>query len=247
MKTLGVLGGLGPMATAYFLQLLTQMSDAAADQEHMEIVLYSKPAVPDRTKFIIGESSLDPVPDMVAAGLCLKEMGADLLAIPCITAHYFHRELEEKIGLPVLHAIEDTVSYLQEDHRTKVGILATDGTIKSGLFQDALDRAGIAFLVPDAEDQKGVMDIIYRQIKAGKPVDMALFGGISKKLIRSGAQTVLLACTELSLIKRDHVLSAEYLDVMEVLARRAVLECGRLRSEYQRLGRHTEGADGLRL
>ncbi len=236
MKTLGVLGGLGPMATAYFLQLLTQMSDASTDQEHMEVVLYSKPAVPDRTKFITGESSMDPVPDMVEAGICLKKMGADLLAIPCITAHYFHRELEEKIGLPVLHAIEDTVCYLQEDRRNKVGILATNGTIRSGLFQAALCRAGITPLVPDAEDQKGVMDIIYRQIKAGKPVDMALFDQVSGRLFRQGAQTVLLACTELSLIKRDHILPAGYLDVMEVLARRSVLECGRLRAEYQRLG-----------
>ena len=84
MRTLGILGGLGPMATAYFLQLLTQMSDARTDQEHMEILLYSKPSIPDRTDYITGKSEISPVEDMVMAGKKLREMGADILAIPCI-------------------------------------------------------------------------------------------------------------------------------------------------------------------
>ena len=105
MRTLGVLGGLGPMATAYFLQLLTQMTDAATDQEHMEILLYNKPSIPDRTGYITGKRKRSPVGDMVGVGKKLKEMGADILAIPCITAHFFHQELEKEIGLPIIHAI----------------------------------------------------------------------------------------------------------------------------------------------
>ena len=233
MKTLGVIGGLGPMASAYFLQLLTQMSDAQTDQEHMEILMYSKPAIPDRTKYIIGESEENPAPDMIMAGKKLKEMGADILAIPCITAHYFHKELEDEIGLPIIHAVEETVSCLEEKQLTQVGILATDGTIRSGLFQKALEQRGIRPVLPDAESQKKVMEIIYQQIKTGKSVDLESFYGISGEMSGQGAQVILLACTELSLIKRDHDLPTGYLDVMEVLARKAVQSCNRVRKEYR--------------
>lgn len=233
MKKLGILGGLGPMATAYFLQLLTQMSDAQTDQEHMEIVLYSKPSIPDRTKYIIGESEISPVEDMVAVGQKLKEMGADILAIPCITAHYFHKELEERIGLPIIHAIEETVFRLEEEKTAKVGILATDGTIASGLFQNALEQHGIQAVIPVAESQKKLMEIIYHEIKAGAKINMPLFHQIARELFDQGAEVILLACTELSLIKKEHVLPAGYLDVMEVLARKAVQCCNRVREEYR--------------
>ena len=233
MKTLGVIGGLGPMACAYFLQLVTQMSDAQTDQEHMEILLYSRPSIPDRTKYIIGESEDNPVPDMAAAGRKLKEMGADILAIPCITAHYFHRELEDEIGLPIIHAVEETITCLEEIKTTRVGILATDGTIQSGLFQNALEQHGIRPILPETDSQKRVMEIIYRQIKAGKSVDMECFYKISEEMTGQGAQVILLGCTELSLIKRDYDLPTGYLDVMEVLARKAVQSCNRVRKEYR--------------
>lgn len=235
MKTLGVLGGLGPMATAYFLQLVTQMSDAGTDQEHMEVVLYSKPSIPDRTSFIIGKSERSPVEDMVMAGSKLKEMGADIIAIPCVTAHYFHGELEARIGVPIIHAIEETVSYLEKENITKAGILATDGTIQSGLFQSALEQRGICPLIPEAESQKKLMEIIYQGIKAGGEVDVPLFHQIAQGLFGQGAEVVLLACTELSLIKKDYRLPAGYLDVMEVLARRAVRICNHLKEEYIQL------------
>ena len=235
MRTLGILGGLGPMATAYFLQLLTQMSDARTDQEHMEILLYSKPSIPDRTDYITGKSEISPVEDMVMAGKKLREMGADILAIPCITAHFFHQELERRIGFPIIHAIEETAFYLEEEKVSRAGILATDGTIQSGLFQKALKQRGICPMIPDSESQKGIMEIIYQEIKAGKEVNMPLFYQIAENLFDQGAEVILLACTELSLIKRDHSLPAGCLDVMEVLARKAVQSCNRVREEYARL------------
>ena len=96
MKKLGIIGGLGPMATAYFLQLLTRMSDAASDQEHMEILLHSKPQIPDRTRFILGQSPENPLPRMIEIGIGLKEQGAELIAIPCVTAHYFQKSWKRR-------------------------------------------------------------------------------------------------------------------------------------------------------
>ena len=235
MRTLGILGGLGPMAIAYFLQLLTQMTDAATDQEHMEILLYNKPSIPDRTGYITGKRKRSPVGDMVGVGKKLKEMGADILAIPCITAHFFHQELEKEIGLPIIHAIEETEFYLEEEKAVRVGILATDGTIQSGLFQNALKQRGICPVIPDIGSQKSLMEIIYQEIKAGKEVNMSLFYRIVEELFNQGAEVILLACTELSLIKRDYNLPTGCLDVMEVLARKAVQSCNRVREEYARL------------
>ena len=241
MKKLGVIGGLGPMATAYFLQLLTQMSDAETDQEHMEILLHSKPRIPDRTRFILGRSGEDPLPQMIEVGIDLKSQGAEVIAIPCVTAHYFQKNLEDAIGIPILNAVEETVLCLKEAGISRAGILATDGTIESGLFQRAFAGEGISAMLPDRAGQQAVMQIIYQNVKAGQPVDSAAFWRVAEGLFGQGAQAVLLACTELSLVKRDFGLGEGFLDVMEVLARKAVLICGRLKGQYECLLRLREG------
>ena len=235
MKKLGIIGGLGPMATVYFMQLLTQMSDAKSDQEHMEILLHSKPQIPDRTRFIIGQSKENPFPPMVEIGIDLKSQGADLIAVPCITAHYFQKKLEAEIGIPILNAIEETALCLKESGIGRAGIMATDGTIESGLFQKAFEEEKIQCILPDRESQQAVMDMIYGKIKAGEQVDPDVFQDAAGKLFDKGAEAVLLACTELSLVKRDLEIGAGFLDVMEVLARKAVLCCGHLKKEYEHL------------
>lgn len=235
MKILGVLGGLGPMASAYFLQLIVQMSEAAADQEHMEVLLHSMPRIPDRTRYILGQSAENPMPLMAKAGRGLADQGAEVLAIPCITAHYFQRQLEEEIGIPILNAVWETVACLEEAGVKRVGILATDGTLASRLFQTCLEQHHISCRVPGEQDQESVMHLIYENVKAGKPVEFSLFQAVSDRLFAQGAQVILLACTELSLVKRDHVLGPGFLDVLEVLARKAVLCCGRLKKEYENL------------
>ena len=232
MKILGVLGGLGPMASAYFLQLVVQMSDAVTDQEHIEVILHSKPQIPDRTRYILKQSRDNPLPQMSEAGRRLAAQGAEILAIPCITAHYFQEQLEAEIGVPILNAIEETALYLEQKGVARVGILATDGTLASRLFQTCLEEHQISCITPGEEDQRTVMHLIYENVKAGKPVEFPLFEALSDRLFDEGAQVILLACTELSLIKRDYVLGMGFLDVLEVLARKAVLCCGRLKKEY---------------
>lgn len=235
MSTLGIIGGLGPMATAYFMQLLTQMSDAETDQDHMDILVYSKPSIPDRTQYILGKSDENPVPEMVFAGRTLRQMGAQLIAIPCITAHYFHEELEAQTGLPIINAIEETALCLKREGVRSVGLLATDGTIQSGLFQKKLEAYHVQCVLPTSDMQREVMRIIYEEVKAGRAVDMERFLRISDELSSRGAQVILLGCTELSLIKRDFALPAGYLDVIDVLARKAVQCCNRVREEYSHL------------
>ena len=235
MKKLGIIGGLGPMATAYFLHLIINMTDAEKDQEHIEVLLHSKPQIPDRTNYILGVSKESPMPYLSQIGKSLVEQGADIIAIPCITAHFFQSKLEEEINCPIINAIEETAIYLKEENVSKVGIMATDGTIQSELFQNTLKKYDIECIIPEKSLQQKVMSIIYDNVKAGCPIDMEAFNAVTGKLFEEGAQVILLGCTELSMVKRDCNISKGFLDVMEVLARRVVLECGELKQEYKHL------------
>lgn len=236
MKKAGVIGGLGPMAMVYFLQLITEMTDASTDQEHIELLVHSKPQTPDRTGFILGKSSENPLPVLAEAGIGLKQSGADFIAIPCITAHFFQQELERQIGCPILHAIDETAKYLKKENITRVGLMATDGTIESRLFQKVMEKNGIACYIPGEENQKNVMHLIYQNVKAGKQPEMSRFHHVEEELFSAGAQVILLGCTELSLIKRDNKLSSGFLDVLEVLARQVVI-CAEaaVKEEYSHL------------
>lgn len=231
MKKLGVIGGLGPMATAYFAQLVTQMTDAKTDQEHIEMIIHSKPSIPDRTRYILGLSEDNPLPELLKLEQELVESGAEVIAIPCITAHFFQPELE-KNGTEIIHAIRQTALYLKEEHIGTVGVMATDGTIQSRLFQDILGGYGINCIVPSMPGQSIVMKLIYDDVKAGRNPDMQQFNSVREELKSQGAEIILLGCTELSLIKRDCDVGTEVLDVMEVLARQAVIKCGQLKPEY---------------
>lgn len=235
MKKLGVIGGLGPMAGVYFLELVTRMTDAKTDQEHLEVVMVSSPSTPDRTGFILRKSHESPLPALTNAGMILKNSGADIIALPCFTAHFFHDELEKKLQVPIIHAIKETVSYLRDRRIKCAGIMATEGTVTSRLYQDALEAAGISFVTPDSSGQNLVSYIIYDNVKASKPVDLNAFNAVSSDLFDRGAEVILLGCTELSIVKRDYELPAGFLDVMEVLSQKAVMECGKLRSEYKEL------------
>ena len=235
MKRLGIIGGLGPMATAYFLRMIVEMTDAKTDQEHIEVLLHSRPQIPDRTKYILGLSNESPMPHFQEIGIQLVKQGADVIVIPCITAHFFRDALEKDIDCPIIHSIEETGYYLQSEGITKVGIMATDGTIRSELFQKILKKYGISCVVPEKASQESVMHIIYENVKKGLPIEMERFEGVSSELFGKGAQVILLGCTELSMAKRDHQIGAGYLDVMEVLARRAVISCGTLKPEYEHL------------
>ena len=233
MKRLGVIGGLGPIATAYFYELIIKMTDARLDQEHIEMLIYSKPSISDRTDYILGKSPDNPVNPMVDVGRKLVNMGADHIAIPCITAHYFHDTLSEEIKAPVIHAIMETAHYLKSQGIRKAGIMATEGTVYSGIFQHELRECGISSILPSDESQAAVSEIIYKNIKANEPVDYEKFERVSHQLRQDGAEVIILGCTELSLIKRDFKLGPGYIDAMEVLAMRSIiLSEAKLKKEY---------------
>ncbi len=236
MKTLGVIGGLGPMATAYFLQLITEMTRASVDQEHIHVLIDSNPATPDRTKYILGESGDSPYPYLIESGKKLIAAGADVLCITCNTAQYFRTDLEKDLGVNIVGLITETAGYLSARGIKKVGLMATDGSIKTRVYQDTFASCGIETIVPDEKNQAGIMSIIYDNIKAGIPADMKLFDEISAQLFDDGAEIIVLGCTELSVIKRDFSLAPGFIDSMQVMAAKAIEICGgQLKETYNNL------------
>ena len=233
---LGVIGGLGPVATAYFMELVTVMTDAKVDQEHLPMLVYSAPSIPDRTRYILDNTQPSPLPEMLRIGNFLAQQGAQRIAIPCVTAHYFIRDLEAGIPVPLLNGVRETVMHLKEQGITRVGIMATDGTIRSGIFRRELESCGMEAIEPSKLRQADVMHLIFDNIKAAAPADMEKFHAVRQELQEKGAQAIILGCTELSLIKRDYAIGAGFVDAMEVLAQQAVLQCGMpLKAEFRSL------------
>lgn len=234
-KKLGVIGGLGPMATAVFLEMVVEMTDADVDQEHIEMLIHHCPQIPDRTSYILGNSSENPEIKMIEVEKELERQGAEMIVIPCVTSTYFWKELSEAVDIPVLNIVEELHKYFKQCNVRSVGLMATSGTVESGLFQKAFAGENCRLILPSKERQQDVMHLIYNNIKANKPAEMERFAAVSEELREQGAEVIILGCTELSVLHKDHEIGAGYLDAMQLMAKCAVEYCGRLKIEYQEL------------
>lgn len=227
MNSFGIIGGLGPMATAYLLELIIDMTDAKTDQEHLDAIIFNRPSVPDRTAYILDHSKPSPVPPMIDMAKKLEALGVCAIGTPCVTAHSFHEELQRSVNVPFINMVQETAAYLKNAGCKKAGIMATTGTVHNGLFQRALSESGLAYALPDDAMQQYVMSLIYDCVKAGEPADMEKFRTVSDALRKEGCDAIILGCTELSIIKRDNAIGSGYLDALEVLAHAAILACGK--------------------
>ena len=223
---LGILGGLGPMASAYFYELITAHTRAATDQEHIDIILSSRASTPDRTAFITGKSTDSPLPYMVEDATRLEVYGADVIVIPCNTAHYFVEEVRANVEVPVPSIIEETSEHIKRAGYKKAGIMATAGTVKSGSYQQQLEKRGLLWEVPDEEHQKYLHELIYDDVKSGRDPDIEKFYKVVRHLTDKGCDTIILGCTELSLINRAVGNDPVFTDSLEVLAYVAIKACG---------------------
>ena len=224
---LGVLGGLGPMSTFYFCELVTSHTFAGCDADHIDMLISSRASTPDRTAYILGKSTESPLPIMQKEARRLIDAGADLLVIPCNTAHYFYDGLTDVSSVPILNIIEETVKYLQKKGITTFGLLATEGTVKSESYHRLCKKHGITCITPSQEGQEKISEIIYNAIKQNKPVDMDAFSQISKDLLKQGCECLVLGCTELSLLRQTGLDHEIYVDSLEVLAYRTIVACNK--------------------
>ena len=159
-KTVGVMGGLGPMATVYFFEMVVRLTDAYNDQDHIDMIINNRATTPDRTEYIIGKSKNSPVDILIKDAKRLEASEVDFLVITCNTAHYFYKEISESVNIPVINIIEETIKYAKEKGYKKLGILATTGNIQTKLYQNMCKKYDIQYLVLDDNRQKDLMDII---------------------------------------------------------------------------------------
>ncbi len=233
---LGILGGLGPLSSAYFYEMITLHTRAMRDQDHIDIILSSRATIPDRTDFILSRSDDDPAPIMVEELKKLVHAGADYIAIPCNTAHYFYDTLMSESAVPILNMVVDTLDYCVAKGAKKIGILATEGTVRAGIYRSVCEEKGIECYAPSADGQAAVTRIIYDQIKTGISASAEDFALVEKELKDVGCDVAILGCTELSVAKKQLGLGSWFLDALEVLAKKAITVCGKEAIGFTDLG-----------
>ena len=226
-KLLGVLGGLGPMSTVYFCELITAHTDAQKDSDHIDMIISSRASTPDRTAFILKKSTEDPLPVMRREADRLTDAGADLIVIPCNTAHYFYDGLQATSKAPILNIIQETVLHLHRNGIQKFGLLATEGTVKSGAYHRVCEPLGMTCLTPTEAEQAQISSIIYDSVKQNLPVDWNSFFHITDAMRARGCERLVLGCTELSLLKKAGLDDHLFVDSLEVLAYHTILACGK--------------------
>lgn len=222
-RKIGVIGGMGPMASQLFYKYVTEMTDAACDQEHVRMIIYSDSEMPDRTGAILRGEYEEVYSRMLEDAKALENCGCEAIAITCNTAHFFGDMIADKLHIPIIHMIRETTAKIAgEQPGAKVAVLATDGTIKTGLYQKHMEAAGLIPYAPEPEIQKEVMHQIYDRVKAGLPWDEPSWERIEKAVKDAGCSKAILGCTELPIIKRENNLDDYYVDPMEVLAEKVI-------------------------
>jgi len=230
---LGVVGGVGPAATVDFLNKVVRSTPARRDQDHLRLLVEQNPQIPDRTEHLVGEGT-DPTLALYATCKKLQAGEADLIAIPCNTAHAFVEEIQAHLDIPIMNMLTVTVKHVRESFPAlkKVGLLATSGTIASGVYRRALEEHGLEEVVPQPALQARVMEAIYgpKGVKAGHTSGPCLedIGAAIEGLVSQGVEVIILGCTELPLLfSRSELKTANgqfvsLVDPTDILARRCV-------------------------
>ncbi|HAI21510.1 MAG TPA: aspartate racemase [Clostridiales bacterium UBA8153] len=214
---------MGPEATADLFYKIIRATPAAQDQDHLRVIVDCNPAIPDRTRYLLGTGP-DPFPELVRTAHNLVGAGASFLVIPCNTAHYFHRTLQEAVTVPILHIMEETAAYIHRAYPAvqRAGLLASTGTVRTGLYPQVLQAVGVEVLSPQPAGQDAVMQAIYL-VKAGKHARAReLSRSAVQELVSQGAGLVILGCTELPLILGPDQVACPVVDPTQVLAQAAV-------------------------
>ncbi|MFD7161439.1 aspartate/glutamate racemase family protein [Kribbella sp. NPDC059898] len=201
-RVIGVLGGMGPAATADFYTKLVMLSAAGTDQAQPRVVIWADPTVPDRSRALTGDGP-DPTPWLLNGVRTLERAGATVLAIPCNTAHAFLPRITGQVNIPVVHMIDEVAKFLaatRPDVRT-AGVLATAGTVSAGLYQQALSAVDIRAVVPPGPVQRLRVDRAVRAVKAGDRGDQVRRDLLlaATGLVGQGAEVLIAGCTEIPL------------------------------------------------
>ena len=227
-KTIGILGGMGPLATADLFTKIVQMTQAGSDRDHIRIFVDDNTDIPDRTAAIL-RGGKDPVPEMTSAVRNLEACGADCIIMPCNTAHYFLPRLQETTGTPFISMLEATAAACARRFPGKTaGILATRGTLETGLYTRALAAQGVRSMMPDEAGKDVLMRLIYDGVKGGADLETLRepMEALLEQMGLEGADYFILGCTELPIVRQTLNLKGCFIDPTAELAKAAIEYCG---------------------
>lgn len=202
-KFFSIMGGMGTLATESFIHLLNQRTPAHKDQDYLNYVLLNHATIPDRTAYILDDTKENPLPYLLADIKMQNEIGAEFIVLTCNTAHYFYETLQKNSQVPILHMPKEAVKELTKKYQgKKVAFLGTEGSIKAGVYQKEIEKAGFCAWIPPQAIQEKVNYLIYHEIKERGLLNTGLYLEILKEVTQThGCGAVILGCTELSLIE----------------------------------------------
>lgn len=210
-KILGIIGGMGPLATVNLFNKIVINTDARSDQEHIHMLIDNNVNIPDRTAFLLGKGE-DPTKELIKSATRLEKAGADFLIMPCNTAHHFYQVIKEKINIDFLNMIEETVRFIQLKYPgvKEVGLLSTDGTLEAKIYDSYFNKQNIQVINPRKKIQDAIMDIIYG-IKAGKKeIQIDAIYNAAEEFKAKGIKVFVLGCTELSIVNEMFKLEEKF-------------------------------------
>lgn len=223
---IGVIGGLGPKATTYFMDLIIDNTKTSCDQDNVNLLVCQYSSIPDRTSYILGQTSESPVPEMIKCAKLLERENCKYIVIPCNTASYFYDEITKEVNIPVINILEETSKEVLKTNPNKIGLMATDGTIKSKAYQKFIDEQ--LLFIPNQEYQKKIMTIIYDKIKQNKNITKQEFDEIINYFNQNNCDKIILGCTELSVAYKALNLNYDtVVDSLTVLAKKTIKLSGK--------------------
>ena len=225
-KIVGILGGMGPDSTAAFFLRVIKATPAQKDQDHLRIIIDNNPKIPDRTSALLreGESPLEELKKTIRN---LEGAGAELIAIPCNTVHYYYDEMQKSANVPIINMISEVEKYVRRElpNIKKIGLIATTGTIKTGVYHKAVKELEV--IIPDGASQEQVMNAIYGEhgIKAGhQEKSRNYILKVAKALVKQESEAIIMGCTEISLVLSQGDLPVPLIDPLQILAETVIRE-----------------------
>jgi aspartate racemase len=225
-RTVGVIGGLGPMATLDFFERVLKRTRAVAEQDHLRLIIDNNTKFPDRNAFMRGEGP-SPGPALAASARGLQEAGAEVIVMACNTTHIWEADIRAAISVPFLSIIAETTAVVADLRPEAVGVLAVDACLKGGLYQEALKKAGVKALLLNEDSQRTFMELIYR-IKSGDTGDTVRrsMTTLAQRLEAQGAEVIIAGCTEIPIVLSADDIDGELVSSTDVLVERTILFAG---------------------
>jgi aspartate racemase len=217
-KVVGVIGGMGPEATVDFMRRLVAATPARDDADHLHVLVDNNPKIPSRIAALIEGTGEDPTPVLCAMARGLQAQGADFLVMPCNTAHYYLPAIARSVTIPALDMVDLSIQKLVAANARRIGVLASPAVRLVGLYKARLEQAGLVAIFPNLQDEETILGII-KSVKAGRLDDHHRqdYAKVARHLLDAGADALLVACTEFSVMGPPARANRPVIDALDAL------------------------------